>query len=85
MDSGGRSSLQTNEEAHRRTLNLVAAKKAISAVLMTEREAKQIPVYFVSCALRGPEINYIPMEKLVLALLSASRRLKRYFQAHAII
>ncbi|GKD90163.1 reverse transcriptase domain-containing protein [Tanacetum coccineum] len=42
-------------------------------------------VYFVSRALRGPEINYTPMEKLVLALLSASRRLKRYFQAHTIV
>ncbi|GKC04148.1 hypothetical protein Tco_0995758, partial [Tanacetum coccineum] len=55
MDSGGRSSLQTNEEAHRRTPNanapkekeeliiyLVAAKEVISAVLMTEREGKQI-------------------------------------------
>ncbi|GKC78735.1 putative reverse transcriptase domain-containing protein, partial [Tanacetum coccineum] len=64
---------------------LAAAKEAISAVLMTERKGKQIPVYFVSRALRGSKINYNPMEKLVLALLSASRRLKRYFQAHAII
>ncbi|GJY43128.1 reverse transcriptase domain-containing protein [Tanacetum coccineum] len=64
---------------------LAATKEAISAVLITEREGKQIPVYFVSRALRGPEINYNPMEKLVLALLSASRRLKRYFQAHKIV
>ncbi|GKE91008.1 reverse transcriptase domain-containing protein [Tanacetum coccineum] len=58
---------------------LAAAKEAISAVLMTDMEGKQVPVYFVSRALRGPEINYTPMEKLVLALLSASKRLKRYF------
>ncbi|GKB60123.1 reverse transcriptase domain-containing protein [Tanacetum coccineum] len=64
---------------------LAAAKEAISAVLMTEREGKQMPVYFVSRALQGPEINYTPMEKLVLALLSASRRLKRYIQAHTIV
>ncbi|GJS47076.1 reverse transcriptase domain-containing protein [Tanacetum coccineum] len=64
---------------------LVPAKEAINAVLMTEREGKQIPVYFVSRALRGPEINYNLMEKLMLALLSASRRLKRYFQAHTIV
>ncbi|GKA20128.1 reverse transcriptase domain-containing protein [Tanacetum coccineum] len=64
---------------------LTAAKEAISAVLMTERDGKKMSVYFVSCALRGPEINYTPMEKLVLALLSASRRLKRYFQAHTIV
>ncbi|GJX26250.1 reverse transcriptase domain-containing protein [Tanacetum coccineum] len=60
-------------------------KEAISAVLMTERDGKQIPIYFVSRALRGPEINYTPMEKLVLALVSASKRLKRYFQAHTVI
>ncbi|GJY55341.1 reverse transcriptase domain-containing protein [Tanacetum coccineum] len=64
---------------------LAAAKEAISAVLMTDREGKQVPVYFVSRALRGPEVNYTPMEKLVLTLLSASKRLKRYFQAHTIV
>ncbi|GJU32432.1 reverse transcriptase domain-containing protein [Tanacetum coccineum] len=53
---------------------LAAAKEAISAVLMTDQEGKQIPVYFVSRALRGPEVNYTPMEELVLALLSASKR-----------
>ncbi|GJR94338.1 reverse transcriptase domain-containing protein [Tanacetum coccineum] len=64
---------------------LAAAKEAISAVLMTDREGRQIPVYFVSRTLRGPEVNYTPMEKLVLALLSASKRLKRYFQAHTVV
>ncbi|GKA07400.1 reverse transcriptase domain-containing protein [Tanacetum coccineum] len=64
---------------------LVAVREAISAVLMTEREAKQMPINFVSRALQGPEINYTPLEKLVLALVHASKRLKRYFQAHTII
>ncbi|GJT07318.1 reverse transcriptase domain-containing protein [Tanacetum coccineum] len=64
---------------------LAAAQEAISAVLMTEREAKQMPINFVSRALQGPEINYTPLEKLVLALVHASKRLKRYFQAHTII
>ncbi|GKA48836.1 reverse transcriptase domain-containing protein, partial [Tanacetum coccineum] len=64
---------------------LARAKEAVSAVLMTEREAKQMPIYFVSRALRGPEINYTSIEKLVLALVHASKRLKRYFQAHPII
>nr|GEX38086.1 reverse transcriptase domain-containing protein [Tanacetum cinerariifolium] len=48
---------------------LAVAKKTISAVLMTETEAKQMPIYFVSRALRGGELNYTPMEKLVLALV----------------
>nr|GFC49576.1 reverse transcriptase domain-containing protein [Tanacetum cinerariifolium] len=52
---------------------------------MTERETKQMPIYFFSRALKGPKINYTSMEKLVLALVHASKRLKRYFQAHPII
>ncbi|GJT94753.1 reverse transcriptase domain-containing protein [Tanacetum coccineum] len=64
---------------------LAAAKEAISAILMTDREGRQIPVYFISRTLRGPKVNYTPMEKLVLALLSASKRLKRYFQAHTVV
>ncbi|GKE11438.1 reverse transcriptase domain-containing protein, partial [Tanacetum coccineum] len=64
---------------------LATTKETVSAFLMTEREAKKIPIYFVSRALWGPEINYTSMEKLVLALVHASKRLKRYFQAHPII
>ncbi|GJV13927.1 reverse transcriptase domain-containing protein [Tanacetum coccineum] len=64
---------------------LAAAKETVSAILMAEREAKQMPIYFVSRALRGLEINDTSMEKLVLALVHASKRLKRYFQAHPII
>ncbi|GJT64210.1 reverse transcriptase domain-containing protein [Tanacetum coccineum] len=56
---------------------LAAAKETVSAVLMTERETKQMPIYFVSRALRGPELNYTSMEKLVLALVHDSKRLKR--------
>ncbi|GKD57007.1 reverse transcriptase domain-containing protein [Tanacetum coccineum] len=77
--------LTAPKEKEELIMYLAAAKVAISAVLMTEREGKQMPVYFVSRALRGSKINYTPMEKMVLALLSASRRLKRYFQAHTIV
>nr|GEY53519.1 reverse transcriptase domain-containing protein [Tanacetum cinerariifolium] len=51
---------------------LAATKETLSEVLMTEREAKQMPIYFVSRVLRGPEINYASMEKLVLALVHAN-------------
>nr|GEU36312.1 reverse transcriptase domain-containing protein [Tanacetum cinerariifolium] len=50
---------------------LVAAKETVSADLMTEREAKQMPIYFVNRALRGSKINYTSMKKLVLALVHA--------------
>ncbi|GKA48441.1 reverse transcriptase domain-containing protein [Tanacetum coccineum] len=64
---------------------LSASYGAVSAVLMTERGTVQTPVYFVSRALQGPELNYAPMEKLVLALVFAAKRLRRYFQAHPIV
>ncbi|GJU89091.1 reverse transcriptase domain-containing protein [Tanacetum coccineum] len=63
--------LTTPMEKEELIVYLAAAKKTISAVLMTEREAKQMPIYFVSRVLRGPELNYTSMEKLVLALVHA--------------
>ncbi|GJW96144.1 reverse transcriptase domain-containing protein [Tanacetum coccineum] len=79
------SMLTTPMEKEELIVYLVAAKETVSAVLMMEKEAKQMPIYFVSRALRGPELNYMSMEKLVLALVHASKRIKRYFQAHPII
>ncbi|GJY17642.1 reverse transcriptase domain-containing protein [Tanacetum coccineum] len=77
--------LTAPEEKEELIVYLAAARETVSAVLMTEREAKQMPIYFVSRTLRGPEVNYTSMEKLVLTLVHASKRLKRYFQAHPII
>nr|GEU33887.1 reverse transcriptase domain-containing protein [Tanacetum cinerariifolium] len=57
---------------------------AISVVLMTERRTIQTPIYFINHALQGPELNYTQMEKLVLSLVFAAKRLQRYFQAHPI-
>nr|GEV12183.1 reverse transcriptase domain-containing protein [Tanacetum cinerariifolium] len=58
---------------------LSATHRAISAVLLTERGTVQTPVYFISRALQGPELNYSPIEKLVLSLVFAAKRLRRYF------
>nr|GFB06340.1 reverse transcriptase domain-containing protein [Tanacetum cinerariifolium] len=46
--------LTTPKEKEELIMYLAAAKEAISAVLMTERDEKQVPIYFVSCALQGP-------------------------------
>nr|GEX19639.1 reverse transcriptase domain-containing protein [Tanacetum cinerariifolium] len=64
---------------------LSATYGAISTVLMTERGVAQMPIYFISRALQGPELNYSPMEKLVLSLIFTAKRLRRYFQAHPIV
>ncbi|GJW61667.1 reverse transcriptase domain-containing protein [Tanacetum coccineum] len=72
--------LTAPKEKEELIIYLVAAKEAISPVLMTERDRKQVPIYFVSHALQGSEINYILMEKVTLALVSARRLLKWSFE-----
>ncbi|GKE19090.1 reverse transcriptase domain-containing protein [Tanacetum coccineum] len=52
---------------------LCAAREAVSAVLLMERDSQQLPIYFVSRALQALEINYSSMEKLVLALVAGFR------------
>ncbi|GJW45950.1 reverse transcriptase domain-containing protein [Tanacetum coccineum] len=64
---------------------LSASYGTISAVLMTDKDTVQTPVYFVSRALQAPKLNYTPMEKLVRALICVAKRLRRYFQAHPIM
>ena len=44
----------------------------------------QKPVYYTSRALRGVEGLYLLIEKLAFALITASRKLRHYFQAHVI-
>nr|GEY68645.1 reverse transcriptase domain-containing protein [Tanacetum cinerariifolium] len=63
--------LTAPKEKEELIIYLAAAKEAISVVLMTERDGKQVPIYFVSRALQGPEVNYTPIEKLILSLVSA--------------
>ncbi|GJW46429.1 putative reverse transcriptase domain, ribonuclease H-like domain protein [Tanacetum coccineum] len=66
------------------TMYLATSEENVSAVLMAERGKKQIPVYFVSQTLHGAELKYPKLEKLILALVYAARKLRRYFQAHPI-
>nr|GEW68688.1 reverse transcriptase domain-containing protein [Tanacetum cinerariifolium] len=56
---------------------LSATYGAVSAVLMTKRGTTQTSIYFISHALQGPELNYSSMEKLVLSLVFAAKRLRR--------
>ncbi|GJT48720.1 reverse transcriptase domain-containing protein [Tanacetum coccineum] len=53
--------------------------------LIVPRENEELIVYLAGAREAGSEINYTPMVKLVLALVHASKRLKRYFEAHPII
>nr|GEU53565.1 reverse transcriptase domain-containing protein [Tanacetum cinerariifolium] len=50
--------LTAPKEKEELIIYLEAAKEAVSAVLMTERDGKQMPIYFVGRALQGSEINF---------------------------
>nr|GEV76879.1 reverse transcriptase domain-containing protein [Tanacetum cinerariifolium] len=54
------------------------------AVLMVDRKGRQCPMFYVSKNLHDAKRNYAPLEKVALALLYVSRRLRRYFEAHPI-
>nr|GEW15732.1 hypothetical protein [Tanacetum cinerariifolium] len=64
---------------------LAASKEGINAMLFVKRSEGQIPIYFISRVLKGAKLNYPALEKLILALVHAARRLRRYFQAHTIM
>ena len=56
---------------------------AVSAMLLRERGIQQ-PVYYISKTLVNAETRYFPLEKLVLALVHATRKLPQYFQTHTV-
>lgn len=66
-------------------LYLVVSDHAVSAALLRIKDAEQAPVYYVSKTLLSTETRYLPLEKLVLALLTALRKLPHYFESHSII
>ncbi|XP_075640429.1 uncharacterized protein LOC142612199 [Castanea sativa] len=62
---------------------LSVSEHAVSAVLLRDRGVQQ-PVYYVSKTLVDAETKYLPLEKLVLALVHATQKLPQYFQAHTV-
>ena len=65
-------------------LYLVVSPHAVSSALIREKEKVQKPIYYTSRALKEAEGQYPLMEKLAFALITASRKLRHYFQAHVI-
>ncbi|XP_016167896.1 uncharacterized protein LOC107610350 [Arachis ipaensis] len=66
-------------------LYLAITEEALAAVLVREEWKVQQPIYFVSKALQGAELKYSKLEKLALALLTSSCRLRQYFQGHQVV
>ena len=62
---------------------LLVSNHAVSAVLLRD-QGVQHPVYYISKTLVDAETRYLPLEKLVLALVHATRKLPYYFLAHTV-
>ena len=65
-------------------LYLAVTPHAVSSTLIREEGRVQKSVYYTSQALRGAETQYPQIEKLAFTLITASRKLRHYFQAHII-
>ena len=64
---------------------LAVASYAISFVLIRVDSGIQRPVYYVSKSLHEAEVCYLPLEKAILAVMHATKKLPHYFQAHTMV
>ena len=74
---------KSNEE-DKLYLYLTVSKDTVSASLIREEKKVQWPVHYMSKRLLDNETRYPELEKLSLALVVASRKLRLYFHAHTI-
>ncbi|KAJ9565054.1 hypothetical protein OSB04_001020 [Centaurea solstitialis] len=66
-------------------LYLAVSNNAVSAVLVREDDQQQHPIYYVSKSFLNAETRYTSMEKLLLGLVTAAKKLRHYFESHHII
>ena len=64
---------------------IAIASHAVSLVLIRVDSGVQRPVYYVSESLYEVEVRYLPLERVVLAVVHATRKLPHYFQSHTVV
>ena len=64
---------------------IAVALHAVSLVLIRVDNGVQQPVSYMSKSLHEVEIRYLPLEKVILAVVQAIRKLPHYFQAYTVI
>ena len=64
---------------------IAVAPHAVSLVLIRDDNGLQRSVYYVSKSQHETEVRYSPLEKAILAVVYASRKLPHYFQAHTVV
>ena len=64
---------------------IAVAFYAIRFVLIRVDSGIQRPVYYVSKSLNEAEVRYLLVEKVILVMVHATRKLPHYFQAHTVV
>ena len=64
---------------------IAVASHAVSLVLIWIDDKVQRPVYYVSKSLHEAEVCYLPLEKTILVVVHATRKLPHYFQFHTVV
>ena len=64
---------------------LAVASHTVSFILIRVDSGIQRLVYYVSKSFYKAEVRYLPLEKAILAVVHATRKLPHYFQAHTVV
>ena len=64
---------------------VAVAPYAVSLVLIRVYCGVQLPVYYVSKSLHEANVQYLSLEKAILAIVLGTRKLPHYFQAHTVV
>ena len=64
---------------------ITVVSHAVSLVLIQIDNSVQKLVYYVSKSLHEAEVRYLPLEKAILAMVHATRKLPHYFQSHTVV
>ena len=64
---------------------IVMASHAVNELLVRVKDGVQRPVYYMSKLLHEAKVRYLLLEKAILAVVHAMRKVPYYFQAHTIV
>ena len=64
---------------------IVVALHAVSLVLIWVNDGVQRPIYYVSKSLHEANVRYLSLEKAILVVVHATRKLPHFFQAHTAV
>ncbi|XP_024172010.2 uncharacterized protein LOC112178020 [Rosa chinensis] len=80
----GRQFLSVPRDGEPLCIYLAISDVATSAALFREEGHRQEPIAYTSRSLLDTETRYSPSEKVILALITAKRKLRQYFEGHSI-